>query len=312
MNEVSSQFLPLHFAVLEHISVLVQSKSTLHNMRTYLISNGRTVAQMTPEEATMYTTELARKENAGRLISECLATLERFCYSMPLDWMMGKQHDFVAALLHLLREPSAGIQIRSAACLEQLAQRKLDVYTWRRLVSQLPQSVGEANGVAQAELEESHVEAAANGKADDTPDALAAQLEFHRALSRMLSVIIAENLSHITTDKKIMSGRGVEFESLSKFLRLLVDMLHHPSGRISGEQLNMWISLLRDPQSASAKCNLLTPFVGELLMCYMDHIVRIRWEDVEEQAHPQSSIMGASWDDEVRSDTNHKFASSPE
>jgi hypothetical protein len=74
-------------------------------------------------------------------------------------------------------------------------------------------------------------------------------------------------------DKKIMSGRGVEFESLSKFLRLLVDMLHHPSGRISGEQVNMWILLLRDPQSASTKCNLLTPFVGKPLMCYMDHIV---------------------------------------
>lgn len=298
MNEVSSQFLPLHFAVLEHYSVLIQSKSTLHNMRTYLLSNGRTIDQMTPEESTMYKNEMERKENAGRLISECLITLQRFCYSLPLDWMMGKQQDFVAAFLHLLREPSAGIQIHAAACLEQLAQRKLDIFAWRRLVSQLPQSVRESNGVAQAELEESHVEAAVNGKADDTPDALTAQLEFHRALSRMLAVIISENLSHITTDKKIMSGRGKEFESLSSFLRLLVDMLHHPSGRISGEQLNMWIALLRDPQCA--KCNLLTPFVEELLTCYMDHIVRIRWEDVEEQTHPQSSIMDASWDDEVR------------
>jgi hypothetical protein len=110
----------------------------------------------------MYKIELERKENSGRLISECLATLERFCYSMPLDWIMRKQQDFVAAFLHLLQEPSAQIQMRSTTCLEQLAQRKLDVHTWCRLVSQLPHSVEEANGVVQAEIEESLVEAAAN------------------------------------------------------------------------------------------------------------------------------------------------------
>ena len=297
LNEVASQFLPLLFAVLSHYSVLTQSKSTLHNMRMFLLSNGRTLGQMTTEEATMYKNELMRKEKAGRLIAECLVTLERFCYSMPLDWILGKQPDFTAAFLHLLREPTAEIQIQAAACLEQLAQRKLDVNAWRQLVSQLPQAVGEANGMAQVELEELRVEAAVSGTADDQPDALTLQYEFHRGLSRMLALIVSAHVSHITTDKKIMSGGGTEFDSLSAFLRLLVDMLHHPSGRISGEQIIMWIGLLRVPDTA--KNSLLTPFVEELLSCYMDHIVRVRWEDVEEETHPQSSILGASWNDEV-------------
>ena len=293
---MSSQFVPLLFAVLEHVSVLSQSKNTLHNMRTYLIANGRTLSQMTAEEGAMYQKELERKENSARLISECLVTLERFCYSMPLDWLVGKER-FIAAYMHLLREPSAGIQIKAAACLEQLAQRKLDVHTWRQLISQLPQAIGEANAVAQADVDESRVEAAANGLSDETPDTLTVQLEFHRGLARMLALMISAHLANITTDKKVMSGSGAEFESLTSFLRLLVDMLHHPSGRIAGEEINMWIALLRDPHNA--RSGILTPFVGELLTCYMDHMVRIRWDDVEEETHPQSSILGASWDDEV-------------
>ena len=109
--------------------------------------------------------------------------------------------------------------------------------------------------------------------------------------------MISAHLAHITTDKRIMSGSGPEFQSVSAFLRLLVDMLHHPSGRIAGEQINMWLSLLRDPHNT--RSGILKPFVEELLTCYMGHIIRIRWDDVEEQTHPQSSILGASWDDEV-------------
>lgn len=296
LNEVSSQFVPLLFAVLQHISVLIQTKNTLHNMRTFLISNGRTISQMTAEEANMYKAELKRKESSERLISECLITLERFCYSMPLDWLLGKE-EFVAAFLYLLREPSAGIQIKAAACLEQLAMRKLELTTWRQLISQLPQSIGEANSVAQNDVDESRVEAAVNGTADETPDTLTVQLEFHRGLSRMLAVLISAHLAHITTDKRIMSGSGPEFQSVSLFLRLLADMLRHPSGRIAGEQINMWLALLRDPHNT--RSGILKPFVEELLTCYMGHIVRIRWDDVEEQSHPQSSILGASWDDEV-------------
>lgn len=298
LNEESARFVPLLFAVLEHISVLIQAKNALHNMRTFLISNGRTLSQMTTDEATMYQIEMERKEQSARLVSECLATLERFCFSMPLDWLLGKEQQFVAAFLHLLREPSSGIQVKAAACLEQLAHRKLDVQTWRQLVSQLPQAVGEANAVAQTDVEESRVEAAANGLPDETLDTLTVQLEFHRGLARMLSLMISAHLANITTDKKIMSGSGPEFQSLTSFLRLLVDMLHHPSGRIAGEQINMWIALLRDPHNA--RSGLLAPFAGELLTCYMDHIVRIRWDDVEDEKHPLSSILSASFDDEVR------------
>jgi signal transduction histidine kinase len=252
---------------------------------------------MTAEEATMYQQEVERKEKSARLISECLVTLERFCYSMPLDWLLGK-HEFVAAFLHLLREPSAGIQIKAAACLEQLVQRKLDVSTWRRLILQLPQSVGEANAVAQTNVDESRVEAAVTGSADSIPDTLTVQLEFHRGLSRMLALLISAHLANITTNKKIMSGSGPEFESVTAYLRLMADMLHHPSGRIAAEQINMWIGLLKDPHNA--RSGIMTPFAGELFSCYTEKIVRVRWDDVEEEKHPQSSILGASWDDEVR------------
>jgi hypothetical protein len=251
---------------------------------------------MTAEEATMYKQELERKEKSSRLISECLVTLERFCFSMPLDWILGKE-EFVAAFLHLLREPTGEIQIKAAACLEKLANRKLEPNMWRQLISQLPQSVGEANAAAQTDVDESRVEAAVSGTADETPDALTIQLEFHKGLARMLSVMVSAHLANLTTDKDIMSGRGPKFQSVIAFFRLLVDMLHHPSGRIAGEQINMWIALLRDPHNA--KSGILTPFAQELLTCYMDHMVRIRWDDVEEETHPQSSILGASWDDEV-------------
>lgn len=298
LNEVSSQFVPLLFAILEHVAVLVQSKNIVHNMRTFLISNGRTLAQMTAEEGTMYRKEIERKEKSARLISECLVTLERFCFTMPLEWMLGKE-EFVVAFLHLLREPSAGIQIRAAACLERLAYRKLEPKTWYKLISQLPQSVGEANAVAQTDIDEARVEAAAsNGTADETLDPLTMQLEFHQGLSRMLAIMISAHLANLTTDKEIMSGRGPKFQSVTAFLRLMVDMLHHPAGLIAGEQINTWIALLRDPHNA--KSGILTPFAHELLTCYMDQMIRIRWEDVEEATHPMSSILGASWDDEVR------------
>jgi len=84
---------------------------------------------------------------------------------------------------------------------------------------------------------------------------------------------------------------------MSAFFRLLVDMIHHPSGTICGEQVSTWIGLLRDPQVV--KSNILSPFVEELLSALMDHSVRIRWEDVEEGRHPFSQLIEASWYDEV-------------
>ena len=95
-----------------------------------------------------------------------------------------------------------------------------------------------------------------------------------------------------------MKGEGERFETLTSFLRLLVDLMHHPFGRICGEQINTWIALLRDPQFS--KLDLLEPFAEEILNCYMDHVVRIRWEDVEEGRHAHAGLIEASWDDEVR------------
>jgi hypothetical protein len=98
-----------------------------------------------------------------------------------------------------------------------------------------------------------------------------------------------------------LNGKSDKFDAMSAFLRLLVDMLHHPSGRICGEQINTWTTLLRDP--VLSKTNLLQPFAEELLNSYMDHIIRIRWEDVDEQTHPQAELIEASWDDEDEYDS---------
>jgi exportin-5 len=98
-----------------------------------------------------------------------------------------------------------------------------------------------------------------------------------------------------------IGGQGDKFQALAGFLRLLVDLLHHPSGRVCGEQINTWIILLRDPQIS--KSSLLTPFAEELMTCYMEHVSKIRWEDVDEGTHPQSDLMEASWDDEEEYDS---------
>jgi hypothetical protein len=77
----------------------------------------------------------------------------------------------------------------------------------------------------------------------------------------------------------------------------MVDMIHHPSGRVCSEQTNTWIILLRDPQIS--KSTMLSPFVDELINTYLDHLVRLRWVDVEEGTHPNAGILEASYDDEV-------------
>lgn len=203
LNEVSGQFLPLLFHVLEHFTDLQQSKSTLHNMRQYLLSSGRNLSQMAPDESSMYAIELERKTQAGKLVADCLATLERFCHAMPIDWIMGNSPDFCSAFLHMLREPIT--QVQAVACLEQLALRKLDAIQWMRLVSQLPTAVGEANQTAQLDQEMRQTERSIGGQVE-SEDSLTMQLSFHRPLSRMLSFMISANLSHVTTDKQIVSA----------------------------------------------------------------------------------------------------------
>ena len=72
-------------------------------------------------------------------------------------------------------------------------------------------------------------------------------------------------------------------------------MLAHPSGRICGEQINLWVTLLRDPQTSKAE--VLSPFLERVLAAFMKHTVRIRWADVEEERHQFSSLLEASWTD---------------
>jgi hypothetical protein len=100
-------------------------------------------------------------------------------------------------------------------------------------------------------------------------------------------------------------------------MRLLVDMLSHPSGRVCGEQTNLWLSFLRDPQIASTSTTI-NPFFREVLLAFMAHTVRIRWSDVEDGVHPLSDLLQSSWDDaeayelwlmELRSKTSFLFKS---
>lgn len=212
LNEVSSQFLPLLFGILEHYSYLVQKKATLHNMRTFLLSQGRSLPQMTPDELSMYQAETNCKTQAESLMNDCLTTLSRFSNSMPLDWMYGTTPDFVAALLHILREPA--LQVEALTCLEQLTLRKLDAQQWMRLIQQIPVAVADANQRYTEEQEELKLEKQLGGNADPT-DPLALQLPYHRGLSRMLSYTISTNVSLVTTDKKMVSSVRVTRKSVA-------------------------------------------------------------------------------------------------
>ena len=98
-----------------------------------------------------------------------------------------------------------------------------------------------------------------------------------------------------------VQGKGEKFQAFTAFMRLMTDMLAHPSGRVCGEQINTWLALLRDPQIATT--DILSPYLRQVLVSFMTHVVRIRWSDVEEGIHPFSSIIEASWDDNEAYDT---------
>jgi len=205
LNEVSSQFLPLIFALLsEEYGIVNSAKTTLRDMEAYLASAGRTVAQMTPDERTLYDAQVARREGAGRLVADSLRTIEKFCSAMPLDWILTGSaanggSDFVAALFHLMREDVAGIQVLAVRCLEQLATRKLEVDVWMKFVTALPPAIGEANEAAAQQQA---------GRNANQMEHLVEQLPFHRGLSRMLASLLSAHVSHVTTDKDIVSPAG--------------------------------------------------------------------------------------------------------
>lgn len=202
LNEVASQFLPLIFALLsEEYGIVNSAKTTLRDMEAYLASAGRTVPQMTPDERAMYDAQLARREGAGRLVADSLRTIEKFCSAMPLDWILTGSaanggSDFVSALFHLMREDVAKIQVLSVRCLEQLATRKLEVDMWMKFVTALPPAIGEANEAAAQQQA---------GRNVNQIEHLVEQLPFHRGLSRMLASLLSAHVSHVTTDKDVVS-----------------------------------------------------------------------------------------------------------
>ena len=289
---MSKQILsPIFVLLSKQYGDVTTAKGTLQAMHRYLSSNGRTLAQMTPDEKTEYQGQIDRRDAAGLIVADVLRTLEKFCQSMPLDWMLKVEDgiDFVAAFLHLLQENVEKIQVLSITCLEQLSWRKLDQSQWLRLVTSLPPALSEANNSAAQRANE-------RGVAPNSIDMLVEQLEFHRSLSKMGSTLISAHLAYITTDKGIASGKGDKFDAVSTYFLLLSEMMSHPSGVICGEQINTWVSLLRDP--AVVKTKVLGPHLGRVLTAYMNHMVKIRWEDVWEQEHPYSALIESSWDDE--------------
>jgi hypothetical protein len=297
LNEVSGAFLPKMFQLLEHYPVLRQAKDTMHSMHAFLVSDNRATNQMTAEESSQYQAQKELREGTAQMISDTLLALRTFCCSMPVNWITGGSIDFLTALLHLMREPDYEIQIRAVECIEQLALRgKLDFGQWLRLITNIPLAVQEANHLFAVEYEHLMTEDLAKGVKKHTQDPLALQLQFHRSTSRLLANVVSSHLALVTSNKSILSGNGDVYEKLMVFFRLQVDMLHHPSGRICTEQINSWVALLRDPQLSKAR--LLKPFVDEILKSYMNQMIKIRWEDVENELHPHSVLLAASFDDE--------------
>jgi exportin-5 len=314
LNDIHGQFLPFIYQHLQQsYPLLQQTQQTIHNMHVYLIQSQRTRAQMTQEEASAYRVQVETMQETAQGLVDTLITLEQFSSSMPTNWMIpddsttsadGNNHanlDFVAALMHLMRESSQKLQIRAVEAMEQLIVRgKLSELQWLRLIRELPVAVQEANNefhgpAAQQRQAERMVSGPSEASVSEDP--LALQVDFHRALSKMLSAVITSHLSNITNNKHVVEKQsGPDFENIQAYLRLLVEMLKHPSGRICSEQVNVWISLLRDPQIA--RTALLEPLLRDVMTCYMQHGAKLRWQDIEEHTHPMAGVLEASFDDE--------------
>ncbi len=315
LNEVNHQFVPLIFELLSsQYSNLSAAKNNLLEMCKYLTTNGRTLASMTPPEKQMYDNEVRKMDIAAKIVSDCLATIEKFCQSMPTHWMLpsvndpqksstggenGDQSncDFLAALLHLLREHTAQIGVQAVCCLRQLLYRKLEFPEWIRLISLLPPAINEANDVCN---NEDMIFAAAEGRVVDNGEALVKKYPFHRALSKMLSQAASGYVAHIT-DRSVIKDKqkSQNHQIVSSFLSLLADLALHPSGRVCGEQSNTWAMLLRDPQIGLKSTQLIQPCVDRVFTAFMTHLVRFRWSDVEEQTHPLAPLLEESWDDKA-------------
>lgn len=302
LNEVSTHFLPLLFQLLEHYPLLQQANEKLYAMHAFLVGQNRTINSMVADEALVYKEVLSQAEDIAQMIADTLVTLQKFCYSMPISWIVGGKADFTLPLLHFLRVPDAEIQVKAVDCLDQLVLRgKLDFVQWIALIARLPPAVNEANHISLATEDHRQKQRAATGVNHLATNTLSLQLNFHIALSRLLANVLASHIALITSNKSILEQEGNNFHALSQYLRLTVDVLRHPSGRIASEQINMWTTLMRDPQITKAR--LLKPYIGEILSTFMDHMVRIRWDDIDNHTHPQTLLIEASFDDEDTYDT---------
>jgi len=307
LNEVSHQFLSILFQTLEQISTLTQVRTSIHQMRLFLVQNQQRVPTMTPEQSTAYWTEEAKIKGTSLVIADTLRCVRIFCRSMPFEWIMSPQHDFVSALFHLMRESTANINVLAVECLEQLALRaKFSYSTWLRWIQDLPQAVQQANQQMAQETEYLQVQEAANTGnqplgISNLPAPLTRQLDFHRSLSRMLATVVSSHIGLITQDKNLLKASDKKSNKnatdFAAYLRLLVDMLHHPSGRVVGEQINLWVGMLRDPQ-ISKSTHALDPLVTDILNCFTNHMVKLEWDDIEDGSHPHSELFQASWEDE--------------
>mmetsp|Transcript_56492 Transcript_56492/g.137113 ORF Transcript_56492/g.137113 Transcript_56492/m.137113 type:complete len:1521 (+) Transcript_56492:169-4731(+) len=312
LNEISGQFLPVLFHALELFGQLTQSRASIHQMRTYLLQNQQTIHTMTSEQRTAYETEEMKIQGISQLIADTMNCLQKFCRSMPLEWMINPKHDFCAAFFHLLREPTSNINVAAVECLDEIALRgKLTYQQWTQWIQDIPQAIQQANQLLDSQEQEFlQVQMAVEsdkGTVDPSsvPDMLTRQIEFHRALSKMLSTVISAHISNIHQYKDLLelpantNGGGNKAVVFANYLRLLVDMLRHPSGRVVGEQINLWILMLRDPQVSKASSKVLDPLLGDILSCFMTHMVKLNYDEVlENDNYPNGSLLQASWEDE--------------
>jgi Exportin-5 family len=309
LNEVSEQFLPLLFHSLETISVLTQARISIHQMRLFLINNQQHLSEMTPDQALAYRAEESKIKGISIIIADTLQCLEKFCRSMPLEWIMHPQHDFCAAFFHLMREPTENINVLAIDCLEQLALRgKLSYSQWLKWIQDLPQAVQNANQSAAQETEYLQAEVAVTTGRPPTsvevPDLLTRQLHFHRALSRTLATVVSSHIALVVQDKNLLKGKNDNTANMNQnsaffaaYLELMVEILGHPSGRVVSEQLTLWTTMLRDPQ-ISKSTKILDPLSADILTAFINHMIKLEWEDVEDETHQQSAVLQASWEDE--------------
>mmetsp|Transcript_23382 Transcript_23382/g.34894 ORF Transcript_23382/g.34894 Transcript_23382/m.34894 type:complete len:1349 (-) Transcript_23382:172-4218(-) len=307
LNEISPQILPLLFALLSsQYGIVANANNTLQEMQAYLTNNNRSTDQMTSQEQVLYDAQCTTRDKAAGLCAAILTTCEKFCQSLPLEWMLGtfssnpdstnpspdveNKTDFVSAMLHLLREPSHDINILSISCLRHLACRKLDEHQWIKLLQSLPQAVAEAE-TAQCQL-------FPNNLTEQQRRVL--QFQYHRKLSKMMAMLVGSHIGFISADKEIVKNQGgTKHQILSSYLSLLSNILSHPSGRICHEQINTWIALLRDPTMSK----LLSPYLQTLLNAYMSHLVRLPWNDVEDGTHELTSLIQTSWEEKEEYDS---------